>query len=185
MTQQKERQVLLWTGAAAAVLAVGLFVLTFTSAAPNAILEPLFVLALAVACQCAMRLILTTKLQYNHDRLFVTTSGWFQKNALDRKLTESVSVQQWANLQTYDPDAFSVSATGLEKAVQHTCTLELMNEINGVLAFLSLLFLLLADNKPLALIPLLVVSIGFSALAVATAVRARQFRFQVKAGRVF
>ena len=183
MTQRKERQILTGVAAASLVLCIAAFGLTMNFYTGDTLWEALFVLFLGLACQCAIRLILTTKLRYDHDRLFVTTMGWFQKNRLDKKLAEKESVRQWADLQSYDPEAFRVEAWDRELIIQHTCTFEIVNEINAVAALLVPLLALLADNKVAALIILLILSLGFCAFAALSAARARHFRFNVKAGR--
>lgn len=184
MTQKKERHILIGTGAASLGLAAVLFVLTMLAGRLDSVWEPLFVLFLGLGCQCFLRVLLTTGWQYDHDRLFVTTSGWFQKNQLDKAILKRDPVCQWADLTAYDPEAFEVRPGERELVVQHTCTLELANELAAGLAFLPLLIALFADRPVLCLIILLVLSAGFSALAVYMAERARQFRFNVKAGRV-
>ena len=184
MTQQKEIRILQIAAVVSFLMAVLFFVLTLVRQDPNSIWEPLFVLALGLVAQCAMRLILTSRLRYDHDRLFVTTDGWFQKNKLDKAILKRDPVQKWADLTTYDPEAFQPGPGERELVVQHTCTNELMNEVNAVLAFLPLVLAVAADRKLVALIVLLVLSIAFSALAAVLSERARQFRFLVKAGRV-
>lgn len=183
MTQQRERLVLLWAGVASLVLAAVFYVLTVTVDALDKVWEPLFVFALGLGCQCTIRLLLTTKLPYDHDHLFVTTSGWFQKNRFDKWLIKKDPVRKWADLSDYDMDAFLVVPGQRDKTVQHTCTLELMNLLAAVLAFLPLLMILPADRKVEALIVLLVPGVLFAAWAVFSVVRARHYRFQVKAGR--
>ena len=86
MTQQKETKVLQIAAVAGFLLALLFFVLTLYVADLDPVWEPLFVLSLGVACECAIRLLLTSRLQYDHDKLFVTTSGFFQKNKLDKAL---------------------------------------------------------------------------------------------------
>ena len=183
MTQQRERQVLLWAGVAFLALAVVLFVLTVVVDALDNVWEPLFVLALGLGCQCFIRFFLTTNVQYDHDRLFVTTSGWFQKNKLDKWLIKKDPVMKWADLSDYDTDAFLVVPGQRELTVQHTCTLELLNLLAAVFAYLPLVMIIPADRKVEALLVLLVPAVLFSAWAVFSAVRARHYRFQVKAGR--
>lgn len=183
MTQQRERLVLLWTGVASLVLAAVCFVLTIAFDELDKVWEPLFVLTLGVGCQCTIRLLLTTKLPYDHDHLFVTTSGWFQKNRFDKWLIKKDPVRKWADLSDYDSDAFLVVPGQREVTVQHTCTMELMNLLAAVFAFLPLLMILPADRKIEALIVLLVPGVLFAAWAIFSVVRARHYRFQVKAGR--
>lgn len=183
MTQPKERQILLGVCAGSLVLCIVLFLLTLNLTVGGALWDALFVLFLGLACECGMRLVLTAKINYDHDRLFVTTSGWFQKTQLDKRLFEKEKVRVAGDLQTYDPDAFRVENWSRELVIQHTCTYELLNEINAVAAFLVLFFVLFADNKLPALILLFVLSLAFSAWAVIMAMRARQFRFNIKAGR--
>ena len=184
MTQQRERQVLLWAGVAFLALAVVLFVLTVVVDTLDNVWEPLFVLMLGLGCQCAVRFFLTTNVPYDHDRLFVTTSGWFQKNRFDKWLIKKDPVRKWADLSDYDMDAFLVVPGQRELTVQHTCTLELLYELAAVLAYLPLVLIIPADRKVEALLVLLVPAILFSAWAVFSAARARHYRFQVKAGRV-
>ncbi|MBQ2437654.1 MAG: hypothetical protein II265_06165, partial [Clostridia bacterium] len=119
MTQEKERQVLLWAGVASLVLAAVLFVLTIVVDMLDNVWEPLFVLMLGLGCQCAIRLFLTAKVKYDHDRLFVTTSGWFQKNRFDKWLIKKDPVMKWADLSDYDTDAFLVVPGQRELTVQH------------------------------------------------------------------
>ena len=183
MTQEKERQILLWAGVALLVLAAVLFVLTIVVDMLDNVWEPLFVLMLGLGCQCAIRLFLTAKVKYDHDRLFVTTSGWFQKNKLDKWLIKKDPVMKWADLSDYDTDAFLVVPGQRELTVQHTCTLELLNLLAAVFAYLPLVMIIPADRKVEALLVLLVPAVLFSAWAVFSAVRARHYRFQVKAGR--
>lgn len=184
MTQQKETKVLQIGAVAGFLLALLFFVLTLYVADLDPVWEPLFVLSLAVACQCVIRLLLTTRLQYDHDHLFVTTSGYFQKNRLDKALQKRDSVQKWADLRSYDPEHYEVKPGERELVIQYTCTAEVLSELNAVLAFLPMLLLVFAERKLPALIILLVVCVVFCALTVFAAMRARQFRFQVKSGRV-
>lgn len=183
MTQSKERQVLIWTGAASLVLTIVLFALTVALGRLDSVFEPFFLFFLGLGCQCAIRLFLTTRWNYDHDRLFVTTSGWFQKGKLDKAILKRDPVCKWADLTGYDPENFTVRPGERELIVQHTCTLELANLLNAVLAFLPLLMLIFADRVILCLIILLVLGLAFSAWSLYTVMRARQFRFQVKAGR--
>lgn len=122
-------------------------------------------------------------MQYDHDRLFVTTSGWFQKNRFDKWLIKKDPVRKWADLSDYDMDAFLVVPGQREVTVQHTCTLELLYELAAFLAYLPLVMIIPADRKVEALLVLLVPAVLFSAWAVFSAARARHYRFQVKAGR--
>ena len=172
MTQQRERQVLLWAGVAFLALAVVLFVLTVVVDALDNVWEPLFVLALGLGCQCFIRFFLTTNVQYDHDRLFVTTSGWFQKNRFDKWLIKKDPVRKWADLSDYDMDAFLVVPGQREVTVQHTCTLELLYELAAFLAYLPLVMIIPADRKVEALLVLLVPAVLFSAWAVLKAGRA-------------
>ena len=165
------------------VLAAVLFVLTVVVDALDNVWEPLFVLMLGLGCQCFIRFFLTTNVKYDHDRLFVTTSGWFQKNRFDKWLIKKDPVRKWADLSDYDTDAFLVVPGQRELTVQHTCTLELLSELAAVLAYLPLVLISPADRKVEALLVLLVPAILFSAWAVFSAARARHYRFQVKAGR--
>ncbi len=184
MTQQKETKAL-WIAAAAAILLAVLFlVLTLTLPDLDTVWGPLFVFSLAVALQCGIRLLLMFRVNYDHDRLFVTTSGFFQKNKLDKAMLKRDPVQKWADLRSYDPENFEVKPGERELVIQHTCTNELLNELNAVLAFLPMLLLIFAEQKLPALIVLLVLCVACCALAAIAAERARQFRFQVKSGRV-
>ena len=184
MTQQTERRVLLGVALTSLVSGAAFFVLTLTVHTLDGVWEPLFLLCLGLLCQCAIRLLLTSRLNYDHDRLFVTTGGWFQKNRFDKWLIRKDPVRKWSDLAAYDPENLEVKPGMRELAIQHTCTLELVNEINAGLTFLSLLMSILADRKVLALLILLGLSILFSLWAVFTAVRARHYRFNIKAGRV-
>ena len=184
MTQRIERQVLLWTGVVSLVLTAVFFGLTVLYDELEALWNVLLVIPLGLLCQCAMRFLLTTGLRYDHDRLFVTTSGWFQKNKLDRRVVRKDPARSWANLANYDPKNFTVRPGQRELGIQHTCTLELVNELNAVLAFLPLLLTIPADRKLLTFLLLLVLSLVFSAWAVFMAVRARHYRFNIKAGRI-
>ena len=71
MTQQRERQILLWSGVAFLVLAAVLFVLTVVVDALDNVWEPLFVLMLGLGCQCAIRLFLTA-----YSSLFILHSSF-------------------------------------------------------------------------------------------------------------
>ncbi len=184
MTQQKERQVLMRTGVASFALAVLFFVLTIAFGGFSWVWGALFTLVLGLASECGIRLLLTTKLPYDHSRLFVTTSGFFQKNRFDKWLIQKDPLRRWADLSDYDSDAFSVVSGQRELTVQHTCTLEVMNLLAAVLSYLPLLFIIPADRKGVAFVILLVLSILFSIWAAFSAARARHYRFQVKAGRI-
>lgn len=184
MTQRTERLVLLWTGAVSLVLTAVFFGLTVFYDELEAVWNVLLVIFLGLFAQCAMRLILTTGLRYDHDRLFVTTSGWFQKNSLDHRLIRKDPVRQWSDLTNYDPNNFTLRPGQRELGIQHTCTLELMNELNAALAFLPLLLALFADRKLMTLLVMLGLSLLFAARAVFMALRARHYRFNIKAGRV-
>ncbi|MBQ8063754.1 MAG: hypothetical protein IJ547_06675 [Clostridia bacterium] len=183
MTQSKERQVLIWTGVASLVLTIVFFALTVALGRLDRVLEPFFLFFLGLGCQCGIRLLLTTRWNYDHDRLFVTTSGWFQKNKLDKAVLKRDPVCRWADLTGFDPENFGVRPGERELVVQHTCTLEIINSLNAVLAFLPLLMLLTADHILLSLVIFLLLGLAFSAWSLYTVMRARQFRFQVKAGR--
>lgn len=184
MTQSKERQVLTLAGVASLVLAILFFVLTVAVSRFDNLWEPLFLLSLGLACQCGIRLLLTTRWNYDHDRLFVTTSGWFQKNKLDKAILKRDPVCKWADLTGVDPENFQVRPGERELVVQHTCTLELVNLLNAVFAFLPLVMLVFADRVVLSLVLFLVPGLAFAAWSIYNVMRARQFRFQVKAGRV-
>lgn len=184
MTQSKERQVLTGTGAASLVSAILFFVLTVAVSRFDNLWEPLFLLSLGLACQCGIRLLLTTCWNYDHDRLFVTTRGWFQKNRLDKAILKRDPVCKWADLTEVDPENFVVRPGERELVVQHTCTMELANILNAVLAFLPLVMLLFADRIIMSLILFLLLGVVFSGWSIYNVMRARQFRFQVKAGRV-
>lgn len=184
MTQRTERLALLWVGAVSLVLTAAFFVLTVLYDELEAVWNVLLVVFLGLFFQCAVRLFLTTGLRYDHDRLFVTTSGWFQKNALDHRLIRKDPVRQWSDLASYDPKNLTVRAGQRELGIQHTCTLELMNELNAVLAFLPLLLAVFADRKLMTFLVLLATALLFSARAAFMALRARHYRFNIKAGRV-
>ncbi|MBO7681255.1 MAG: hypothetical protein J6T14_07080 [Clostridia bacterium] len=183
MTQHTERLALLWVGAVSLVLTAVFFGLTVFFDELEAVWNVLLVVFLGLLCQCAMRFFLTTGLRYDHDRLFVTTSGWFQKNRLDHRLIRKDPVRQWADLSNYDPVNFTVRAGQRELGIQHTCTLELVNELNAVLAFLPLLIAIPADRKRMTLLVMLALALLFSARAVYMALRARHYRFIIKSGR--
>lgn len=183
MTQQRERLVLLGAGAASLVLAAVVFLLTVLVDKLDNVWEPVFVLLLGLGCQCFIRLFLTTKVPYDHDRLFVTTSGWFQKNRFDKWLIKKDPVRKWADLSSYDPENFLVKPGMRELTVQNTSTLELFYELAAVLQYLPLLMIIPADRKVEALLVLLVPAVLFSAWDVFSALRTRHYRFQVKAGR--
>lgn len=184
MTQKKERQVLLWTGVASLALAVLLFVLTIAFDRLSLLWSVLFTLLLGLVAECGIRLLLTTKIPYDHSKLFVTTSGFFQKNRFDKWLIQKNPLRRWADLSNYNPEAFKVLPGQRELTVQHTCTLEVVNLLAAVLSYLPLVFLIPADRKGMTLVILLVLSILFSIWAAFSAARARHYRFQVKAGRI-
>lgn len=184
MTEEKERKVLLWTSVGTLVLAVVFFALTAALGALDKILEPLFLIALGIACECGIRYLMMTKVPYDNDHTFVTTSGWYQKNRFDKWLIQKDPVRRWADLSKYNPDVFAVVPGQRETTVQRTCTLERMNLVAAVLAFLPLLTILPSGRKATVLIVMLILGVLFCAWDLFSAVRARHYRFQVKAGRV-
>ena len=184
MTQEREKRILQWGTIAAVALAAVFFVLTFLVYEMDKVWEPFFVLFLGLAAEFGMRLILLFRVPYDNERRFVTNSGWFQKNALDKWMLSHPSNLWREDMQHYDPEAFSLAANAGDTAVQHTCVYELLCELNAVFSFLPLVFLAMADNKLVSLAVLLVICLVFCAYSVCMAARARMFRFHIKAGRV-
>ncbi len=145
MTKAKYQKILIGLLAGAALLALGFLIWMIVQYESSTVLEPFFIGFLVLAYQAAARLIVGVAPDVTKEGSHaVTDKGYFALRNADLVFFRLFQSGKAKKMLIPDKDEANVA--------QHTCTAEILHDINLVLTVLALLFALFADGRGKALL---------------------------------
>ena len=145
MTKAKYQKILIGLLAGAALLALGFLIWMIVQYESSTVLEPFFIGFLVLAYQAAARLIVGVAPDVTKEGSHaVTDKGYFALRNADLVFFRLFQSEKAKKMLIPDKDEANVA--------QHTCTAEILHDINLVLTVLALLFALFADGRGKALL---------------------------------
>lgn len=162
MTKKRHVRILTYITGVSGLLAAVFFLLLVIYYQSAELLEPFFIFFLAIAYQCAFRLIMGVGTDYPIPKKLSPESAVFRHRAADDKLFRLFRIGKKTN-RLLVSSAYLENLAGEQTAekIRHYCMAESIHVMNAVLTAVSLLFAFFASDPLIALAVLAVVTLGF------------------------
>ena len=106
------------------------------------IIETLGITFLTISFHLDIRLVIGNIVPLFKSKINVN-SKWFKLNRIEDKIYKIIKVKKWkSKVPTYEPDEFSTEKYSLEEIVRNMCNSEIVHEINVLISYFPLIFII-------------------------------------------